>query len=432
MAQSLFIFHRDLRIYDNVGLVECLKASEVVYLAFIFTPQQVKSNEYFSKRSFAFMLGALKDLSNAVNISFFYEDNKKCVERLVNKLNITDLWENRDFSPFARDREKKNAAICKNNGITYHATDDVTLLPMGTFLTEKSTCYLKYTPFLTNAKKFPVPKAHAISVTQLQKINKMPSVEGKIKLSKFDYVPEEVSRRKTLGLIKKFNDQAEAYSRNRNFPSIDATSHLGPHLHFGAVSPREVYWAIKSRVFREQLYWREFYMYIVNYVSVDFSKKSMTLPKMNKIEWRTDKAALKKWQQGKTGIPIVDAGMRELLVTGYMHNRLRMITAMYLIFYLRIHWKEGEKWFAQNLRDYSYANNYGGWVWCAGIEVHSNPYFRVFSMEEQNRRFDKDCVYVKRLVPELAEMSPKEIFAKYAHLKEVRQKSIEKIKSYIK
>jgi deoxyribodipyrimidine photo-lyase len=431
MATSLFIFHRDLRLYDNVGLDACLKASKVAHLVFIFTPQQVKHNDYFSEHSFSFMLGALKDLSDTVKISFFYEDNKKCVERLIDELDITDLWENRDFSPFARAREKKNSAVCKKRGVVHHLSDDVTLLPMGTLLTEKHTCYLKYTPFLTNAKKIRVPEARIIGSAHLQKVSKK-SIKGEIKLSEFNFVPSLVNRRESLKLLKKFSDLADTYTKRRNFPAIDATSHLGPHLHFGTVSPREVYWAIKTRGFREQLYWREFYMYIVNYVSVDYSKKSFTLPKMNKIEWKTDRVALKKWQKGETGVPIVDAGMRELLGTGYMHNRLRMITAMYLIFYLRIHWKEGEKWFAQNLRDYSYANNYGGWVWCAGIEVHSNPYFRVFSMEEQNKRFDKDCIYVKRWVPELINLTTKEIFAKYAHLKEIRKKSIEKIKSYIR
>ncbi len=431
MSKSLFIFHRDLRIHDNIGLYECLNVSDIVYLAFIFTPQQIKYNDYFSENSFKFMLGALKDLSNNVKLMFFYDENKKCLEYLINNLKITDLWENRDFSPFARAREKNNAMLCTKNNIKYHLTDDITLLPMGTFLTEKGKCYLKFTPFLTNAKRFKIPESQNISNTQLQKINKK-NIRGEIKLSKFSYVPEEVNRRKTLNILKKFSDISDAYSKNRNFPAIDATSHLGPHLHFGTISPREVYWTIKNKAFRDQLYWREFYMYIVNYVSIDYSKKSFTLPKMNKITWKTDNVSLKKWQQGKTGIPIVDAGMRELLETGYMHNRLRMITAMYLVFYLRIHWKEGEKWFAQHLRDYSYANNYGGWVWCAGVEVHSNPYFRVFSMEEQNYRFDKNCIYVKRWVPELANLSVKEIFAKYSHLKEIRKKNIEKIKSYIK
>ncbi len=416
---------------DNLGLIECLKKSETVHLAFIFTPQQIEKNDYFSDSSFSFMLGALKKISREVKISFFYEKNDKCISELIKELKITDLWENKDFSPFAKDREKNNETLCIKHNVVYHLLDDVTLLPMGTFLTNKQTCYLKYTPFLNNAKKIKVPEPLNSSINNfINKISKKVS-KKEIQLSKFGHEVKENGRSEALALIKAFNTHAGMYAKYRNFPEKNVTSHLGPHLHFCTISPREVYWAIKNRTFREQLYWREFYMYIVNYVSIDYSKKSFTLPKMNNIKWETDSFALKKWQQGKTGVPIVDAGMRELLQTNHMHNRLRMITAMYLIFYLRIHWKEGEKWFAQHLRDYSYANNYGGWVWCAGIETHSNPYFRVFSMEEQNRRFDKECIYVKRWVPELAGLTPKEIFSRYGDLKETRQKSIKKIKSYI-
>lgn len=429
-ATSLFIFHRDLHIQDNLGLIDCLTNSQIVYLVFIFTPQQIDKNTYFSERSFTFMLGALKELSNTAKISFFYEEQGACIERLIKELDITDVWENKDFSPFAKSREDKSARICKRNKINYHSADDITLLPMGAFLTAKETCYLKYTPFYKNAKRAKIPEPRS-AARLLHKVNKK-ALRREIKLTEFDYKFAENGRAEALKLIRRFNKIESRYNKERDFPHIDATSHLGPHLHFCTISPREVYWLVKSAAFRAQLYWREFYMYIVNYVSVDYSKKAVTLPKMNKIKWATNKTELKKWQHGKTGVPIVDAGMRELLQTGYMHNRLRMITAMYLIFYLRIHWKEGEKWFAQHLADYSYANNYGGWVWCAGIETHSNPYFRVFSMEEQNRRFDVDCVYIKHWVAELRDLTPKEIFAKYAGLKEIRQDSIAEIKHYIR
>lgn len=430
MSTSLFIFHRDLHLQDNLGLLKCLKESEKVYLVFIFTPQQIDKNEYFSENSFTFMLGALKALSNNIKISFFYEDSSKCTERLIKELEITDVWENKDFSPFARIREKNNTQLCKKYKVEHHLTNTITLLPMGTFLTAKDTCYLKFTPFFNMAKKIKVPDPQNISVALLSKINKK-SLKNEVKLTTFDYKFIENGHSEALKLIKTFSKVESKYVKYRNYPSLEVTSRLSPHLHFCTISPREVYWAVKNIGFRTQLYWREFYMYIVNYVSTDYSKKSFTMPKMNKIKWVTNKNELKKWQQGKTGVPIVDAGMRELLQTGYMHNRLRMITAMYLIFYLRIHWKEGEKWFAQHLTDYSYANNYGGWVWCAGIETHSNPYFRVFSMEEQNKRFDKDCIYIKKWVPELRDLTPKEIQAKYEGLKEIRQESIAKIKHYI-
>jgi deoxyribodipyrimidine photo-lyase len=169
-------------------------------------------------------------------------------------------------------------------------------------------------------------------------------------------------------------------------------------------------------------------MYIVNYVAINYVKKSWTMPRFNSIEWKTSATSLKKWQLGQTDAPIVNAGMRELLNTGYMHNRSRMICAMYLVHYLGIHWREGEKWYARNLIDYSYANNYGGWVWCAGTEVHANPYFRVYSMEQQHKRFDADCSYVKKWCPELANTDTKEIFKLYSGLDIVRKKRIHYLK----
>ena len=427
---SLFIFHRDLHIHDNLGLKDCLENSELAYLVFIFTPQQIEKNEYFSENSFSFMLGALKELSQNVKISFFYKDSEKFLDHAIKELKITDVWENRDFSPFARLREASNADICKKHKINHHLVETVTILPMGSLLTNKGTCYMKYTPFYKNAKKTKVPQPQDISKSLLNKINEK-TLKGEVKLNTFDYNFSANGRSQALQLMAKFNKIEKHYLTDRNFPHLDVASHLGPHLHFCTISTREAYWSVKNEAFRAQLFWREFYMYIVNYISTSYTKKSFTLPRMNKMKWKTDDAALKKWQDGKTGVPIVDAGMRQLLNTGYMHNRLRMITAMYLIFYLKIHWKEGEKWFAQNLTDYSYSNNYGGWVWCAGIETHSNPYFRVFSMLEQNKRFDKDCEYIKQWVPELRDLSPKEIFVKYDGLKELRTKRIGQIKTEI-
>jgi deoxyribodipyrimidine photo-lyase len=236
-------------------------------------------------------------------------------------------------------------------------------------------------------------------------------------------------RREALRLLRRFGKIATKYKTARDNLYIDGTSHLGPHLHFGTVSPREVYHFVGAPEFRKQLYWREFYMYISNYVAPDYSKISWTLPKFNRVKWQTNNTALNRWKSGKTGIPIVDAGMRELVNSGHMHNRARMICAMYLIHYLGIHWREGERWFAQNLMDYSYANNYGGWVWCAGVEVHSNPYFRIYSMEQQNKRFDPDCIYIKKWCPELREQTPKEILAAYVGLDKVRARRIEYLKS---
>jgi deoxyribodipyrimidine photo-lyase len=280
--------------------------------------------------------------------------------------------------------------------------------------------YVKFTPFYKYADTFTV--SQPLNFKSSVKISKE-KLNGAIPLKRYLDGYNEITyagRHNALKQLHAAGHNIKNYDKLRDHMALDSTTHLSTALHFGVLSPREVYWELTNKEFRKQLYWREFYMYISHYVVKSYVKKSWTMPRFNKIRWRpTDQ--LKKWQHGKTGIPIVDAGMRELLKTGYMHNRARMICAMYLIHYLGIHWKYGEQWFARNLTDYSYSNNYGGWVWCAGIEVHSNPYFRIYSMEQQNRRFDPECVYVKKWCPRYKNMIPREIFEIYEGLNEVRR-----------
>jgi deoxyribodipyrimidine photo-lyase len=342
------------------------------------------------------MLKALEHLNKSVPVSFIYEENLKSFMR---KEMIEHLWENQDFSPFAKERQKKYKDMCQSLKITYHLCDSITLLPMGTFVKKKA--YVKFTPFYTYARRFKVPEP-----IKPEHLNKIVKATSSVSLAEFRRVPVEFNIKKLAGWNSK------GYEWNRNHLS-EHTSGLGPYIHFGVYSIRSIYHQVKNVDFRKQLYWREFYMYVVNYVAVSYEKKSWTLPRFNKVKWRYSEADFKKWCDGKTGVPIVDAGMRQLQKSGFLHNRARMVCAMYLIHYLHIHWKHGEKWFAQNLVDYSYANNYGGWVWCAGIEVYSNPYYRVFSMEQQQKRFDSDFVYVREWCPEHRKKSDVEILNLY-------------------
>lgn len=409
--KSIFIFHRDLRLEDHLGLTQAIAASDRIFLVFIFTPEQVEGNEYFSQNSFNFMVNSLKELSNAVKISFYYEKSDKCLKRLLKITKADAVWESYDFTPFAKKRQNSHASICDDNDVKYMLVDTITLLPM-----ELLGKYKKFTPFYENAKKKRIPQP--ISVPDMSKINKM-KLDREVPLSSIPLTQDSKSntnkstsvvvggRTEALKLLKKLPTN---YSQTRNFPKYK-TSILSAHLHFGTISPREAYHAFKGiPELRRQLYWREFYICIVNYIATNYIKKSWTLPKMNRLRWKPASINLDRWKSAKTGIPIVDAGMQELLSTGYMHNRLRMIVAMFLIHYLGIHWKEGEKWFAQNLVDYDYCNNYGGWTWCAGIEVHSNPYFRIYSMEQQMKRFDPDAEYVKKWKPVYKNIDPKELY----------------------
>ena len=318
---------------------------------------------------------------------------------LSKKITIAAIFENRDFSPFARERQKITSAVAKKRNLRYILCEDSTLFQMGQVLKSDGTAYVKFTPFYTAAKKYRIPHPEN---KPLKLLNFKSHIPPRIK-------QEDVGggRAAALKILAKI-DNWRHYSRDRDFPNIP-TTRLSAHLHFGTVSVREVYHSMQIPELRRQLYWREFYMYITNYVNTDYSKKVVTRPQFNSIKWSNNREHFKKWCQGHTGYPIVDAAMRELNSTGYMHNRCRMIVAMFLIFYLHIHWKEGEKYFAQNLIDYSYSNNFGGWVWCAGLETYSNDYFRAFSMESQSQRFDPKAEYIKKWLPELKDELPKNI-----------------------
>jgi deoxyribodipyrimidine photo-lyase len=444
--KSLFIFHRDLSINDNIGLFNCINKSDEVHCIFIFTPEQANPsiNKYFNSNSFSFMIESLQELSKDIHISFFYKNSVSCIKNLIKLLYITDVWENRDFSPFAKKREELHAKLCESLKVKYNLCESITLAPMGTFIKNKNT-YVKFTPFYNFAKSKKICNPVYISSNDLKKISK--KIKGDTTLVKIkknldrNNLNKNISggRIEAIKLMQNFAKIVKDYEKYRNYPYINSTSHLGSYLHFGVISPREVYYFIKqlgnnkgSSEFIKQLYWREFYMYISNYITKNYDKKSWTMPKFNLIKWNTNKKDLTDWQYGKTGIPIIDAGMRELLNTGVMHNRLRMICAMYLIHYLGIHWKEGEKWFAKKLTDYSYANNWGGWVWCSGFEVHSNPYFRIFSIEEQHKRFDPNCIYIQKWIPEFRKLSNKEIFNIYRNfdLSEIRLERIKYLKQF--
>ena len=381
---AIFIHHRDLRQIDNIGLNEACSRYKEVYPIFIYTHEQILKNEYFNARSVEFMTGALSDLTVSIYraAKLYPAALKEILGELKQKHSIEAIYENRDFSPFARRRQEITRAVAAELEMEYFLCEDLSILPMGTFLKKDKKPYVKFTPFFVNAKKHKRPAADM----------KQPRVVGK--RGKQDSQPRKDAL-KILGRISDWKD----YALMRNFPAED-TTRLSRHLQFGTISIREAC-AAAARIpdLLKQLYWRDFYMYITEYVNMDYSKEIAT--KKKNIKWKKDPAAFAAWCAGRTGVPIVDAGMAELNQTGYMHNRCRMIVAMFLIYHLHIHWKEGERYFAQNLVDYSYSNNFGGWVWCAGTEVYSNDYYRAFSMEQQSKRFDPDAAYIKKWIPAL-------------------------------
>lgn len=391
---AIFLHHRDLRHVDNIGLTAACKAYAKVYPVFIFTPEQTTAaNKYLNQNSIAFMKAALLGL----RVSTYRGDTIAVLRRLVKAHGIDAVFENADYSPYAKRRQRKVAALCHELGIEYSLHEDVLLHPMGAILKANGTAYVKFTPFYNAAQHLQVPKPRSV-------------------VMKTALLPDRLDfKGRPLTLPSRVN--LRDYEHARDHPAFE-TSRLSAHLHFGTISPRKVYWSYPP--LRRQLYWREFYAYIVNYVNTDYSKLSVTRPLLNRIKWTRPGAGFRAWKEGRTGVPIVDAGMRQLLEEGYMHNRCRMIVAMYLIFHLGHHWSHGEQFFAQHLVDYDYANNLGGWLWCAGVEVHSNEYYRAFAMPAQSKKCDPDAEYILRWVPELAGVPVAHIHNWHEHWREHR------------
>ena len=433
---TIFIHRRDYRITDNTGLVFCLQNTQKnVYPLFIFNKVQVdeKENKYYNSNSIQFLVESLKDLQEQYkeksgHLSIFYDKELNLLKRLVVDLGIDCIVENADYSPFAKKRSKDLISLCNDLGIEYKSFDDLLLIKnMGALLKSDKGVYKKFTPFYNNAKHHfsqiekPVKQFDASKLNKkklLKEYNHMTSL-----YTNNDNLKQNGGRKNALSnlkTIKKITD----YNESRNFPYVETTN-FSAHLRFGTISIREMFFhtgkthGIDSTII-QQLFWREFYMYLINFLHTNYSKKSDTKPSVNEIKWSNSKKKLEKWKKGETGCPFVDAGMRQMNKTGWMHNRLRMVCATYLIYYLQIHWKEGEEYFAKQLLDYDYINNLGGWLWCSAWEVHSNDYYKAFSMESQMKRFDPDAIYVKTWIPELSNIPAKELYVYEKHYNKLK------------
>jgi deoxyribodipyrimidine photo-lyase len=418
---SIFIFHRDLRKDDNIGLIETIKMSEKVYPVFIFTPDQVSSkNEYKSDHSVQFMVNSLKELSDNLPISFFYDDTTKTIKDLLqNKtLKINNVAFNKDFTLYAKKRDGDIKKMISSHfpEVTVNEYDDVTLQPMDKYVKKDGEAYKVYTPFYNFASKMKVNTPVSFNMSYKKKCHRIPEFTlEKVNPSKFyNHQSNTVvsgGRKEGINILSKIVGWKD-YNMIRNNPSMP-TTRLSAHLKFGTVSPREAYHIMLSKLgskneLIKQLYWRDFYMTVLHHYPDYY--KSFTKPKMNSIKWKSSTSHYNKWKDGQTGVPLVDAGMRELNKTGFMHNRVRMVVATFLIFNLGLNWKLGEKYFSQKLVDADIANNLGNWKWVAGIETYSNDYYKAMNVSTQMERFDPDAKYVKMWCPELADIPPKDLF----------------------
>ncbi len=414
-SRSIFLFHRALRISDNIGLLRALQGSEEVFPVMIFDPQQIQPHRYRSSLGLLFFLKSLQELDQEMrmqnrHVIKTYGDPLQLLQFLLDELSFDAIYLNRDYTPFARERERKILTFGKKHTIPVYIVPDYLLNEPEEIQTKTGGYYSVFTPYYRTAQNLVIPKPlefdptlfrrftthisqHEIMLNEISELTIAPNPKMRMQGGRKEAL-------KTLADLTPFKDYATA----RDFPWTNGTTLLSAHLKFGTVSIREVYWAINRQLGHDhpllrQLYWRDFFTHIAFHFPRVFGQSFRE--KYNYIEWNQDTDLFDLWKQGKTGFPIVDAGMRELNTTGFMHNRVRMIVASFLTKDLHISWKWGEQYFAQQLVDYDPAVNNGNWQWAASTGCDAQPYFRIFNPWSQQKRFDPAAAYIKKWLPEL-------------------------------
>lgn len=401
---TLFWFRRDLRWDDNVGLFHALKEAGPVQPVFIFDSEILSKLDDASDARVTFIHETLQGLKK-----FFCEQGSDLVVRsgsvldvlksLAAELEVGSIYTNHDYEPAARARDEKVAQWAQRAGIEFRTFKDQTLFEKDEILSGTGKPYTVYTPYkkkvlatLAEAplKSFAV-KPHLTALLRVKTPETMLTLQDLgFQKSSLNFPSSELSKELLLN-----------YAEKRDFPAyVRGTSLLGLHLRFGTVSVRALAQKAQelSPVWLSELIWRDFFMQILwHFPQVE--KRSFR-PAYEEIAWRKDPTDFQKWCLGQTGYPLVDAGMRELNATGFMHNRVRMVVASFLCKHLLIHWYEGERYFAKKLLDYDLSANNGNWQWAAGSGCDAAPYFRIFNPMTQHKKFDPQDEYVKKWVPE--------------------------------
>jgi deoxyribodipyrimidine photo-lyase len=399
---TIFWFRRDLRLEDNHGLYEALANSKAVLPIFIFDKMILDELPQDDARV-TFIYECLVEINTKLqkinkSLAVFYGKPEDIFEQIIADHNLEAVYTNHDYEPYALKRDTELKSFFDQKSISFQTFKDQVVFERNEVVKDDGTPYVVYTPFSKKWKEKLKnnPIENYKSEALLEKI--APHSYPFIGLNDFGF-KESAIKVRPYDITKNI---IENYTDTRNFPAVDKTSYASVHLRFGTISTRKlVQYAAKfeDETYLKELIWREFFMQILwhfpNTVHNSFR------PKYDAIQWKNNEELFKKWCQGKTGYPIVDAGMRQLNKTGYMHNRVRMVVASFLTKHLLIDWRWGETYFAQKLLDYEQSSNVGNWQWAAGSGVDAAPYFRIFNPTEQVKKFDKDLKYIKKWVPEL-------------------------------
>ncbi|HOO66318.1 MAG: deoxyribodipyrimidine photo-lyase [Bacteroidales bacterium] len=402
-AITLFWFRRDLRPEDNVGLYHALQSGRPVLPVFIFDTGILDRLEEKADRRVTFITAALGELNKKLmaagsSLKVLHGTPETAFQKILGEYDIKAVFTNRDYEPYAIARDERISGLLKASGIPFHSFKDQVIFEKNEVSKSDGTPYTVFTPYSRAWKKQLTPQHTATFDTAKYSGNFLQTSPAAIPR------PEEIgfSDSATVSPVPVINsDIIRNYHLTRNIPSLEGTTRLGVHLRFGTVSIRSlVRTALDlNETWLNELIWREFFMSILWHFP-HVTDKSFR-PKYDAILWRNNEEEFARWCDGMTGYPIVDAGMRELNATGFMHNRVRMITASFLTKHLLIDWRWGEAYFAGKLLDYELSSNNGNWQWAAGTGCDAAPYFRVFNPAEQTRKFDPGLGYVRRWVHEL-------------------------------
>jgi len=417
--RSLFLFRRDLRLEDNSALIAAIKHSQQVYTAFHIDQSLWKKQRTHANH---FLCACLEELQSSITerdgeLLFLQGKIEKALRTCIKELEVEALFINRDYSAYGMKRDQTIRSVCEKVGIPVYEFSDQLLLEPEEGLKGDGSAYKVFTPFFKNARQKLVTKpshcpkqgftkVKTRSVARPKLLNVLPGfVKSSLQADK--RLPRKQIE-DTLKNITRYQD----YEKQRDIPALNATTHLSAALRFGVCSVREAFHAVQNKMGGEhpllrQLYWRDFFTHIGFYFP--HSRHKAFKSQYDNIAWSNDRKKFQRWCEGRTGFPIVDAGMRELNATGYMHNRVRMITASFLVKDLQINWQWGERYFADKLIDYDPCVNNGNWQWVASTGCDAQPWFRIFNPWLQQKKFDPDAEYIKTWVPELREVTARQI-----------------------
>ncbi|WP_067147641.1 cryptochrome/photolyase family protein [Pseudotamlana agarivorans] len=406
---TVFWFRRDLRLEDNAALHFALNSGNKVLPIFIFDEDIVESLPESDAR-ISFIYNSLKEIdiqlkSFGSSLLVLKGTPLNIWKKLCSEYRVEKVYFNKDYEPYAMKRDHQVSTFLNAQNIQSHSYKDQVIFEEHEILKADKSPYTVYTPYNNQWLKHFSLKVHTATYDCLNL--KLQFLEFQCTfpaLEKLGFKESDIK-------VKPYQlNDLKAYDELRDYPALDKTSNLSPYLRFGLVSIRKIvaHAYQTNAVFLSELIWREFFMQILFHfpkvVTQNFKSK------YDNVTWRHDESDFKKWCAGETGYPLVDAGMRELNKTGYMHNRVRMITAGFLCKHLLIDWRWGEAYFAEKLLDFELASNNGNWQWAAGTGCDAAPYFRIFNPTTQIKKFDKDLEYIKRWVPEFQELDyPKPI-----------------------